>query len=215
MSLYIFLFILMTSLLLALVVLLWIVCWLVFKDLGPLHYFLGIEVSHSSDGLLLHQSKYAKDLIFKAGLKDCKPMPTPLAVSEKLALGVGDLLDSETATQYRSIVGGLQYLTLTRPDIAFAVNKVCQCLHCPTTAHYAAVKRILRYTSGTLSYGLKFVASSSNVVSAFSDADWARCSDDRKSTCGFAVFLGPILPHGKLRNKLLCLDRVLRFNTNL
>lgn len=86
-------------------------------------------------------------------------------------------------------MGGLQYLTLTRLDIAFAVNKVCQYLKCPTTSHYTAVKRILRYVSGTLHLGLK-IASLSSVVSAFSDADWTGCSDDRKSTGGFAIFYG-------------------------
>ncbi|XP_014660660.1 uncharacterized protein LOC106804322 [Setaria italica] len=159
------------------------------KDLGPLHYFLGIEVTASSGELLLTQSKYAKDLIFEAGLKDCKPMHTPMAVSEKLQVDVGDPLDLETATRYRNIVGGLQYLTLTRPDIAFAFNKVCQYFHCLTLVHYFAVKHILRYISGTISYVLKFVQSS-NVISAFSDADWAGCSDDRKSTGGFGVFFG-------------------------
>lgn len=160
------------------------------KDLGPLHYFLGIEVLTDSNGLLLHQSKYAKELIHRAGLLDCKPVPTPMSSSDRLSLDSGLLLDAATATRYRSIVGGLQYLTLTRPDIAFAVNKVCQYLHCPTTAHYTAVKRILRYISGTFAYGLRFVRSASNTISAFSDADWAGCSDDRKSTGGFAVFVG-------------------------
>ena len=81
-------------------------------------------------------------------------------------------------------------MTLTRPDIAFAVNKVCQYLHCPISAHYTAVNRILRYVSGTIAFGLKIVRSCSTMVSAFSDADWTGCSDDRKSTGGFAVFLG-------------------------
>ena len=81
-------------------------------------------------------------------------------------------------------------MTLTQPDIALSVNKVCQYLHSPTTAHLTAVKRILRYISGSLDFGLKFVQSSSLLVSVFSDADWVGCSDDRKSTGGFAVFLG-------------------------
>jgi histone deacetylase 1/2 len=160
------------------------------KDLGPLHYFLGIEVSTTPDRLLLTQSKYAATLIRKAGLVNCKAVPTPLTVSDKLCLAAGDPLDAPAATRYRSIVGGLQYLTLTRPDIAFPVNKVCQYLHCPTSVHLAAAKRILRYISGTLDYGLRFVRSPSRVISAFSDADWAGDSDDRRSTGGFAVFFG-------------------------
>jgi hypothetical protein len=74
--------------------------------------------------------------------------------------------------------------------VAFAVNKACQFLHSPTDLHMAAVKRILRYIQGTLSVGLKFHRSSSLALSAFSDADWAGCPDGRRSTSGFAIFLG-------------------------
>jgi histone deacetylase 1/2 len=105
----------------------------------------------------------------------------------------GDPLGPDDSTRYRSIVGALQYLTLTRPDIAFSVNKVCQYLHSPTTVHWTAVKRILRYIKGTVSLGLSFKRSFSTLVSAFSDADWAGCVDDRGSTGGFAVFFGPNL----------------------
>lgn len=84
----------------------------------------------------------------------------------------------------------LQYLTLTRPDIAFPVNKVCQFLHAPTTHHWAAVKRILRYLKQCTRLGLKLSKSRSMLVSAYSDADWAGSLDDRRSTGGFAVFLG-------------------------
>jgi len=143
-----------------------------------------------SEGLLLTQSKYAKELIQKSGLANCKAVPTPMTLSEKLTAAGGDTLDDATSTRYRSIVGGLQYLTLTRPDIAFAVNKVCQFLHSPTSDHFTAVKRIQRYISGTIDFGLRFTRSSTNVISAFSYADWAGCSDDRRSTGGFAVFHG-------------------------
>jgi histone deacetylase 1/2 len=102
----------------------------------------------------------------------------------------GETLSSDDSTRYRSIVGALQYITLTRPDIAFSVNKVCQFLHAPTTVHWTAVKRILRYLKGTLSLGLRLSKSGSTMVSAFSDADWAGCLDDRRSTGGFAVFFG-------------------------
>ena len=113
-----------------------------------------------------------------------------MSTSEQLSAHGGDALGSEDATKYRSIVGGLQDLTLTRPDISFAINKVCQYLHAPTTQHWTAVKRILRYVKGTADIGLKIKQSSSWLISAFSDADWAGCLDDRKSTGGFAVFLG-------------------------
>ena len=81
-------------------------------------------------------------------------------------------------------------MTLTRPDIAFSVNKVCQLLHAPTTVHWVAVKRILRYLKQCTCLGLKIHKSGSTLVSGFSDADWAGSLDDRRSTGGFAVFLG-------------------------
>lgn len=115
------------------------------QDLGELHYFLGIEVNKVCDGIVLVQEKYASDLLKRVNMSDCKPVATPLSTSEKLSAFEGTPLGVNDATRYQSIVGALQYLTLTRPDIAFSVNKVCQFLHAPTTVHWAAVKRILRY----------------------------------------------------------------------
>lgn len=160
------------------------------KDLGDLHYFLGIEVNKCTDGIVLTQGKYVSDLLKNACMTNCKPVSTPLSTSEKLSLHSGSPLGPEDATRYRSIVGALQYLTLTRPDIAFSVNKVCQFLHAPTTEHWTAVKRILRYLKAYAQLGLKICRSTSYLVSAFSDADWAGCVDDRRSTGGFAVYLG-------------------------
>ena len=96
-------------------------------------------------------------------------------------------------SRVRDPAHALQYLTLTRPDISFSVNKVCQYLHAPTTTHWTAVKRILRYLQGTLQIGLTFQKSGSTLLSAFSDADWAGCLDDRRATGGFAIFFGPDL----------------------
>jgi histone deacetylase 1/2 len=113
------------------------------KDLDELHYFLGIEVNKVPDGIILSQDKYAYDLLKKVNMSDCKPVSSPLATSKKLSAFEGTPLGPNDSTKYRSVVGALQYLTLTRPDIAFPVNKVCQFLHAPTTVHWAAVKRIL------------------------------------------------------------------------
>jgi histone deacetylase 1/2 len=163
------------------------------KDLGPLHYFLGIEVSTLSNGLVLTQKKYALDLIRCAGMLQCQSVSTPMTSTEKLTAIDGTLLSSEDATHYRSIVGGLQYLLHTRPDLSFAVNKVCQYLHAPRSSHWSAVKRILRYVHLTASHGLHLRAASSSLLSAFSDADWAGSSDDRRSTGRYAIFYGPNL----------------------
>jgi hypothetical protein len=96
------------------------------KDLGPLHYFLGLEVQHTMDGLCLSRSKYTRDLLDRAGMLSCKEVTTPLPSTGKISAHEGDLLSPDDATKYRSIVGALQYLTLTRPDISFSVNKVYQ-----------------------------------------------------------------------------------------
>jgi hypothetical protein len=105
-----------------------------------LHYFLGIEVSRICDGIVLTQEQYANDVLTRVGMTQCKLVTSPLSTSEKLSLHEGTALGPKDATNYRSVVGALQYLTLTRPDISFAVNKVCQFLHAPTTVHWAAVK---------------------------------------------------------------------------
>jgi hypothetical protein len=131
------------------------------KDLGELHYFLGVQVTQTKDDLVLSQDQYARDVLRRAGMYHCKPVKTPLATSTKLSVSDGTLLDAEDSSKYRSIVGGLQYLTLTRPDISFAVNRVCQFLHSPTDLHMAAVKRILRYIQDTLDVRLQFHRSSS------------------------------------------------------
>jgi hypothetical protein len=103
--------------------------------LGELHYFLGIEVKKTSDGIKLSQEKYASYILKRTGMINCKPVNTPMVTSEKLSAHIGDALAPHDATRYRSVVGAQQYLTLTKPDISFAVNKVCQFLHQPTTIH--------------------------------------------------------------------------------
>jgi histone deacetylase 1/2 len=113
-----------------------------------------------------------------------------MSSTDKLSRDDGHPLGPEDVFSYRSLVGGLQYLTLTRPDLSFAVNKVCQFLSKPTTVHYEAVKRILRYVKGTLSTGLRFQPTTSTVLDVYTDADWAGCPNDRRSIGGFAVFLG-------------------------
>jgi histone deacetylase 1/2 len=120
-------------------------------------------------------------------------MPKPLPATEKLSRFDGNPLGVEDSTRYRSIVGALQYLTLTRPDLGFSVNKVCQFLHAPTSTHWTSVKRILRYVKSTINIGLTIPKSNSLCMSAFSDADWVGSVDDRCSTGGFVVIFGSSL----------------------
>ncbi|XP_071676645.1 uncharacterized protein [Lolium perenne] len=160
------------------------------KDLGTLHYFLGLEVRRVGSSLTLSQPKYALELLRRAGMLKCNPAPTPMIPTDKLSAADGTLLAADEATRYRSIVGGLQYLLITRPDLSFAVNRVCQFLHAPRCSHWTAVKRILRFVRLTIGHGLSIRPSTTNLLSAFSDADWAGDPDDRRSTGGYAIFYG-------------------------
>ncbi|XP_024156283.1 uncharacterized mitochondrial protein AtMg00810-like [Rosa chinensis] len=159
------------------------------KDLGPLHYFLGIEVQRQSHGLSLTQTKYVTDLLKCTNMIDAKPITSLAASGKRLSIHEGTLLSDPT--QNRNTVGALQYLTLIRPDIAFAVNQVCKYMHRPTTytLHWVAVKRILCYLKHTPTHGL-FYQPSSLSITAFSDADYAGDLDDRHSTGGYCVYLG-------------------------
>jgi hypothetical protein len=117
------------------------------KDLGVVHYFLGIEVKHMIKGLLMTQERYARDILQRVNMATCKAVSTPMVPADKMLINDREPLKPQDATQYRSIMGALQYLTLTHPYLSFAMNRVCQFLHSPTTAHWERVKRILRYVN--------------------------------------------------------------------
>ena len=134
-------------------------------------FFLGLEVSWSSAGLTLTQKKYSLDLLRRASMLKCKHAITPMSAIDRLSALDGDSLSPDDATVYCSLVGGLQYLIITRPDISYAVNSVCQFLHAPRTSHWSAAKRILRYICLTASYGLLLQPAPSCELSTFSDAD--------------------------------------------
>lgn len=158
------------------------------KDPVDLHYFLGIEATRTPQGLHLMQRKYILDLLAKTNMTDAKPVMTPLATHPKLTLHGGTVLVD--ATQFRSIVGSLQYLAFTRPDISYAVNRLSQFMHRPTDAHLQAAKRVLRYLAGTPTHGIFLRAGSPLSLHAFSDADWAGDRDDYVSTNAYIIYLG-------------------------
>ena len=158
------------------------------KDLGFLHHFLGIEVHRIPTGLFLSQHRYALDLLERASMSSCKPISTPMPSKGQHLPNCNELYPDPT--HYRSIVGGLQYLTFTRPDISYSVNFVCQFMHASTLAHYKLVKHILRYVHGTTHLGMHILASSTLNLYTFSDADWAGCPTSCRFTTGFCTFLG-------------------------
>nr|KYP63826.1 Retrovirus-related Pol polyprotein from transposon TNT 1-94 [Cajanus cajan] len=157
------------------------------KDLGRLDYFLGIEVKSNFDGsLTLTQSKYIRDLLNRTNMENSNSISSPMVSSEKF-------LD---VSLYRSVVGALQYATITRPKISFSVNKVCQFMSNPLEQHWSAIKRILRYLQGTMFLGLHLHPTpydSPLSIHAYCDADWASDPDDQKSTSSAAIFVGPNL----------------------
>ncbi|XP_057730257.1 uncharacterized mitochondrial protein AtMg00810-like [Arachis stenosperma] len=161
------------------------------KDLGSLSYFLGLEVISTDDGIYLSQAKYASDLLARAGITDSRTESTPIEPNVRFTPMDGTILDN--LTLYRQLVGGLVYLTVTRPYIAYPVHVLSQFLSAPRTTHYAAVLRILRYVKGTLFHGLYFSAHSSLTLQAYSDADWAGDPTDRCFTTGYCLFLGDAL----------------------
>lgn len=123
-------------------------------DLGVLKYFLGLEVQQDEEGIFLSQRSYAEKLLKRYNMQHCKPITTPMNNGEKLQLC--DNSGEANAQQYRSLVGGLIYLTHTRPDISFSVGMISRFMNSPTKMHQSAAKRILRYISGTLTHGLYY-----------------------------------------------------------
>ncbi|XP_065623957.1 uncharacterized mitochondrial protein AtMg00810-like [Quercus suber] len=141
------------------------------KDLGHLSYFLGLEITRSTDGLYITQAKYASDLLSRAGLTDSKTVDTPVELNAHLTPSGGKPLSNPSL--YRRLVS--QYLSA------------------PRSTHYAAVLRILRYLKDTLFHGLFYSAQSPLELRAFSDADWAGDPTDRRSTTGYCFLLGSSL----------------------
>jgi histone deacetylase 1/2 len=158
------------------------------KDLGPLHHFLGIHVTRSPTSIHLSQHQYILDILNRAGMRDCHPVATPIDTKSKLSSTAGQPVADPSF--YRSLAGALQYATLTRPDISYAVQQVCLHMHAPREPHLSLIKRILRYLKGTLNHGLTLHKSTSHSLIAYSDADWAGCPDTRCSTSGFCMYLG-------------------------
>jgi protein associated with RNAse G/E len=127
----------------------------VMKDLGLMHYFLGLEVWQSLEKIFLNQGKYAVEILKRFDMLECKAMNTPMETNLKVLVDTSSKLID--ATLYRQIIGSLMYLTNTRPDICFAVNILSQYLVEPKRGHLVAAKHVMRYLKGTLDYGLCYI----------------------------------------------------------
>ncbi|VFQ98752.1 unnamed protein product [Cuscuta campestris] len=169
-------------------------------DMGDLNFFLGINVQHTAGGLFLHQTQFAHEILERADMLHCKPISTPVDTKAKLSATSGTPLPDPTI--YRSIVGALQYLTFTRPDLTYVVQQLCLHLHAPRSSHRTAMKRVLRYIHGTATHGITLHRTGTDSLQAYSDADWAGCPDTRRSTSGNDR--PPVLPLPVCEEDIMC-----------
>ncbi|KAK1410452.1 hypothetical protein QVD17_36989 [Tagetes erecta] len=158
------------------------------KDLGMLHHFLGIEVIPTSSGLFLSQHRHIEDLLTNVKMEGAKDVTTPLCSTESLYPNDGS--PAVDPTPYRQIIGSLQYLAFTRPDVSFAANRLSQFMHAPTQKHWQALKRVLRYLKGTIYHGLFLSRGSPLTLTAFADSDWGGTNDGGRSTSAYLLYLG-------------------------
>jgi len=156
--------------------------------MGTPHYFLGVEFIPMAAGMFLSQHKFICDILEKFEMEGAKPSPTPL--SQTTTLSLHDGTPSTDSTHYRKILGSLQYLNLTRPDLSFAINKLSKFMHKPTTLHLQHLKRLLRYLKSTMNYGILLRKPSSLNLLGYTDANWGGNVDDRTSTSTYLIFFG-------------------------
>jgi hypothetical protein len=159
--------------------------------MGELTFFLGIQVKQMKQGTFVHQAKYMKDLMKKFNMAELKPVSTPLS----FAASLGPDEDGEVVDQreYRSMIGSLLYLIVTRPDIEFTVGLCARFQASPRSSHQTVVQWIFKYLKHTPKFRIWYSASSSLDLVGFSDVDFASCGIDRKSTSGTYRFLGSSL----------------------
>ncbi|KAM2012318.1 hypothetical protein ACFX1T_024197 [Malus domestica] len=170
------------------------------KDLSRLRYFLRIEMDQSPTGLFLNQQKYVLDLLEEANMMHCKPAKTPLPTNFKDETSGIQL---ENASEYQMLVGKLIYLTITRPDIAYAVSFVSQFMHSPSCHHLQLVKRIIRYLKSLVSTGIFMQNNGHFTIEGYTDSNWAGNILDRKSTIGYCTLVGGNLVTWKSKKQFL------------
>uniref|UniRef100_A0A7C9CSR4 Reverse transcriptase Ty1/copia-type domain-containing protein n=1 Tax=Opuntia streptacantha TaxID=393608 RepID=A0A7C9CSR4_OPUST len=158
------------------------------KDLGAAHYFLGMELLPVRDGLVMTQRKFTKELLSEFRDAHMTPVVCPLDSTHKLLPDQGTLLPDPAI--YRRLVGKLNFLTHTRPDLAFAVQHLSQFMQQPRQPHLQAAYHVLRYLHGQPDLGILISNTAQYNLEAYCDSDWAACSHSRQSVSGYVVFFG-------------------------
>ena len=168
------------------------------EDMGEATFILGIDIKRdrAHRSISIGQSAYINTLLTRHGMAECNPSSTPMesgAAHELIAAADGYEASSTLTRHYQSIIGGLMFAAIcTRPDIAFAVNRLSRYCANPTELHYAAAKRILRYLKGSVNYRITYSGPAERhpKLIGYCDADWAQDKDcKRKSTSGYVFIM--------------------------
>ncbi|XP_050244013.1 uncharacterized mitochondrial protein AtMg00810-like [Quercus robur] len=156
--------------------------------IGELTHFLGLQIRQQDSCIFLSQSKYAENLVKKFGLESASSVRTPMSPNVKLIV---DLLGrSVDPPIYKSMIGSLLYLTASKPDISYSVGVCARYQANPKESHMTALKRIIKYVKTTAEFVVWYSKDTSDVLAGYSNAYWARNSDDRKSTSGGCFYVG-------------------------
>jgi hypothetical protein len=166
---------------------------------GELKYFLGFQIKQLQDGTFISQTKYIQDILKKFGMKNDKPIKTPMGTNGHLDLDTrGKFVDQKV---YWSMIGSLLYLCASWPDIMLSLCMCARFQANPKEVHLRAMKRIMRYLVYTPKFGLWYPKGSTFDLIGYSDADYAGCKIDRKSTLGTCQFLGRSLVSWALKKQ--------------
>ncbi|XP_033145096.1 secreted RxLR effector protein 161-like [Brassica rapa] len=158
------------------------------SDLGLLTYYLGIEVKQGPNGITIHQEAYARRVLEETNMDGCNLTHIPMEFGLQMSKAMDEA--EIDATQYRRRIGCLRYLMHTRPDMAFSVGILSRYMYSPRESHGKALKQVLRYLKGTLSYGLEYKQEKMQKLIGYSDSSHNTDPDDGKSTTGYIFCVG-------------------------